>query len=214
MRRVIAATGNAHKVVELSALFAAFGREVVSKKDAGIMAPDPEEVGLTFEENALIKARAVFDACGEITVADDSGLEVDALDGAPGIYSARYAERYSNSKALSGDEENNKLLLKLLADVQDGKRTARFVCAIALMAPHREPLVVRGVCEGCIAMSPAGREGFGYDPLFIPNEYAAEGLTFAQLSESEKNKVSHRGKALAMLAEKLSAGAEDGGRTE
>ncbi|MDR2609962.1 MAG: RdgB/HAM1 family non-canonical purine NTP pyrophosphatase [Clostridiales Family XIII bacterium] len=206
MRRVIAATGNAHKITELRALFAAFDVEVVSKRDAGVAAPDPEETGLTFEENALLKARAVFDVCGEMTIADDSGLEVDALRGAPGIYSARFAERYAEKSGLDGygDAANNALLLKLLAGIPAEQRTARFVCAIACIGPGREPLTVRGVCEGYIAQGPAGREGFGYDPLFIPREYAAEGRTFAQLPETGKNAISHRGRALALLAESLS----------
>jgi XTP/dITP diphosphohydrolase len=193
--------------------------EVVSKREAGVTAPDPEETGLTFEENALIKARFVFDARRCITVADDSGLEVDALDGAPGIYSARFAEWFARSTPLIGyaagdagaestDAANNRLLLRLLAGVPAERRTARFVCAIALLIPGRAAAVVRGVCEGRIAEKPAGREGFGYDPLFVPNEYAAEGLTFAQLSESEKNGISHRGRALALLAERMSGAAD------
>jgi XTP/dITP diphosphohydrolase len=227
--RVVAATGNAHKITELRSLFGAFGMEVVSKRDAGVTAPDPEETGATFEENALAKAQAVFAQCGEATVADDSGLEVDALGGVPGIYSARFFEMWAR-EMLSGllgvghdDEEvndampklfkrhggvsaaNNRLLLRLLQGVPPESRTARFICAIAFIEDGREPLVVRGVCEGCIAMGPSGTEGFGYDPLFIPDEYAAEGLTFAQLPAADKNRISHRGRALALLAEKVRA---------
>jgi XTP/dITP diphosphohydrolase len=203
MTHVVAATGNAHKIAELSSLFRDFGIEVVSKKDA----PEAEETGKTFEENALIKARAVFGFCGKMTVADDSGLEVDALDGAPGIFSARFSEKYGDAhmSSESVDASNNKLLLKLLKDVPPEKRTARFVCAIALLTEDGAPIEVSGICEGHIAESPSGNDGFGYDPLFIPNEYAAEGRTFAQLSETEKNAISHRGKALAELRKRMDA---------
>jgi len=206
MTYVIAATGNAHKIEELSSLFGEFGVDVLSKKGAGITAPDPEETGATFEENALIKARSVFEICGNATVADDSGLQVDALDGAPGIFSARFSEKYGYDESVSSvsvDTANNKLLLELLKDIPAEKRTARFVCAIALLPESGEPIVVRGVCEGRIAEAPAGEDGFGYDPLFIANEYAPSGRTFAELSADEKNRISHRGKALELLRKKM-----------
>ncbi|MDR1068690.1 MAG: RdgB/HAM1 family non-canonical purine NTP pyrophosphatase [Clostridiales Family XIII bacterium] len=226
--RVVAATGNSHKITELRSLFGSFGVEVVSKREAGVTAPDPEETGVTFEENAIAKAQAVFACCGEATVADDSGLEVDALGGDPGIYSARFFEMSARGMpggifgAESDDEvndempalfkqdggvdaANNRLLLRCLKDVPPESRTARFVCAIAFIESGKEPLAIRGVCEGRIADRPSGTEGFGYDPLFIPDEYASEGLTFAQLTEADKNRISHRGRALALLAEKLRA---------
>jgi XTP/dITP diphosphohydrolase len=205
MTYVIAATGNAHKVAELGSLFREFGIDVISKKDAEVIVPEPEETGKTFGENALIKARAVFEFCGKTTVADDSGLEVDALGGAPGIFSARFSEKHGKTRVSSEsvDTSNNRLLLDLLKDVPPKKRTARFVCAIALLHENGETIEVKGICEGCIAESPSGNGGFGYDPLFIPNEYAAEGRTFAQLSETEKNEISHRGRALAELRKRL-----------
>jgi XTP/dITP diphosphohydrolase len=204
MTYVVAATGNAHKIEELIPLFGEFGVEVVSKTQAGVSAPDPEETGATFEENSLIKARSVFEICGKSTVADDSGLQVDALDGEPGIFSARFSEKYGvDLSSISIDAANNELLLELLKNVPENKRTARFVCAIALLTEDSEPIVVRGVCEGRIANAPAGEEGFGYDPIFIPNEYALSERTFAQLSADEKNRISHRGKALELLRERL-----------
>ncbi|MCH6544721.1 MAG: XTP/dITP diphosphatase [Deltaproteobacteria bacterium] len=159
--------------------------------------PKVVENGKSFEENALKKARTLADFSGYVTLADDSGLEVNVLGGAPGVYSARYGGEEGN------DDKNNELLLRELAGVPQDKRDARFVCVIALCVPQalggREWLF-RGECEGRIAFAPKGERGFGYDPLFI---YSPMGLTFAELDPETKNQVSHRGKALRKLTEEL-----------
>ena len=209
---LVAATGNKHKIVEISETLAPFGFEVISKDDAGAAKIEPEETGLTFEENAIIKAKAIMQEVNLPTIADDSGLEVDALNGAPGIYSARfYAVAIGDEKPYEVlisepeiTETNNEKLLRLLKDIPLEKRTARFVCAIALLRPDtNEPIVVRGICEGKIDFAPSGEGGFGYDPLFIPNEYADEGLSFAALTSVQKNMISHRGRALEALRGKF-----------
>ncbi len=180
-RRVIVASGNAHKLKELSDIFGG-AAELVSMKDAGFTA-DIEENGKTFEENAVIKAEAVARATGLPALADDSGLSVDALNGAPGVYSARYAGDHGN------DQANNDLLLKNMEGVAN--RACRFVCAMALALPGEGTRVVRGECPGELLTQRAGQGGFGYDPLF---RYQT-GKTFAQMSEKEKNAVSHRAAA-------------------
>jgi non-canonical purine NTP pyrophosphatase (RdgB/HAM1 family) len=152
-----------------------------------------DETGSTFEENALIKAREVSRITKIPSLADDSGLAVDALGGEPGIYSARYGN-------LSSDSQRNELLLSKLENIPDGKRTARFICSIALVFPDGKEFTVRGECEGIIAHSPSGSLGFGYDPVFyIPDR----GKTFAELSLDEKNKISHRARALDRFHELL-----------
>lgn len=192
---VVVATGNAHKVVEIEAILseAMPGTRFVTLKSLGDF-PDPEETGETFEENAFIKAQAAHDATGLPAVADDSGLEVDALGGAPGVRSARYAGEPSSTPA------NNALLLKNLDGVRN--RAARFVCAVALVDPAGREHVVRGECPGRIATEPSGAGGFGYDPLFIPDGHA---VSFADLGEAAKNAISHRARALA-AAKRLLAG--------
>ncbi len=193
--RLIAATRNKGKLEEIAQILEQFPFNVVSMTEAG-MTDDIEETGSTFEENALIKAKKVWEATGtgEIVLADDSGLEVDYLNGAPGVYSARYAGEGAS------DADRNRKLIGALAGVPADKRSARFVCAIAMVFPDDTDLVVRGTCEGMIALEPAGSNGFGYDPLFyIPSI----GLTIAQMDAETKNGISHRGNALRQLAEKL-----------
>ena len=232
---LVAATKNKRKVEELSAVLKPFGLKVIGRDEAGIPDFDVEETGSTFEENALLKARAIYDVAGVAVIADDSGLMVDALDGAPGIYSARFAGDSGGTQKepsplchplchsggtqkepsplchplchpLCQDEANNAKLLALLADVPDEKRTASFVSAIAMIIPGREePIIVRGVCPGRIAREPAGLNGFGYDPLFMADINAGSGRTYAQLSSAEKNGVSHRAQALAKLVCVLAA---------
>lgn len=183
--RVVVASGNAHKLKELSDILGGTA-ELASMRDAGFTG-DIEENGKTFEENAVIKAEAVARATGLPALADDSGLSVDALDGAPGVYSARYAGDHGN------DQANNDLLLKNMEGVEN--RSCRFVCAMALALPGEETRVVRGECPGELLTRRAGEGGFGYDPLF---RYQT-GKTFAEMSEKEKNAVSHR----AVAAEKM-----------
>jgi XTP/dITP diphosphohydrolase len=153
----------------------------------------PSEGDRSYAENALVKARALYAVVGVPAIGDDSGLEVDALDGAPGIRSARFA----GEKA--GDAENNALLLKRLRGVESARRTARFRCVLAMVSANGD-LVVEGACEGVILQAPRGRAGFGYDPLFVP---AGESRTFAELPEAEKDRVSHRGRAAAALREAI-----------
>jgi XTP/dITP diphosphohydrolase len=194
-RRVVLATGNAGKQREFAALLTPLGIEIVTQAALGI-AP-AEETGATFEENALLKARHAARVSGLPALADDSGIEVDALEGRPGVYSARYAGPDAS------DEDNNASLLAELIRVPDWERTARYQCVIAFVrsADDPAPLIARGTWEGRIATAPAGTGGFGYDPLFIPEGMA---ITAAQMSPEAKNAVSHRGKALAALLELLS----------
>lgn len=192
--RIIAATKNKHKIEEIQAITKEFGMEVVSRDDAGVPDKEVEEDGDTFEENSEKKAREVMDICGEITIADDSGLMVDALGGAPGVISARFAGEDGN------DQKNNEKLLALLADVPPEKRTARFVSVITMVYPDGRKIVARGECEGHMIYHPKGSNGFGYDPLFVPLGYDR---TFAELSGEEKNRISHRAVALQNLRKKL-----------
>jgi len=192
--RLVAATRNFGKLKELRALLSD-RFDVMSIAEAGGTS-DPEETGTTFAENALIKAQALSDELRCATIADDSGLVVDALGGKPGVYSARYAGVHGD------DYANNKKLLEELKDVP-APRSARFACAIALVRPGHKPLIVEGVCEGEIAFEKKGEDGFGYDPLF---ECAAlDGKTFAEAGKEEKNKVSHRGNAIRALLDALEA---------
>lgn len=190
MKRIIAASSNAHKIKEIQAIMGKFGMEVVSRKDAGIPDFEIEEDGETFEENSYKKAYEIVKVCGEITVADDSGLMVDYLGGAPGVYSARFAGEECD------DNKNNEKLIKLLNGLSAEDRKAKFVSVITLVYPGGETLVARGECPGRIIEAPTGENGFGYDPLFVPDGYEK---TFAQLSEEEKNEISHRAKALEVL---------------
>ena len=192
-RTLILATRNQGKVRELRDPLARFGFDVQSLPEDF---PEIEENGTTFEENALIKARAVANALGVAAAADDSGLEVDALGGAPGVYSARYSEDWPAVEGESKDERNNRKLLVELKGVPFEKRTARFRCCMALVIPGGEEIVVSGAWEGNIGFERAGSNGFGYDPLFIDPELE---LTGAELTREAKMVRSHRGKALAKL---------------
>lgn len=191
--RIIFATGNEHKMKEIREILGDIGLEIVSMKEAGIEA-DIVEDGKTFEENAMIKATEIAKLCDDIVLADDSGLEIDYLDKAPGILSARFM-----GEDTSYDIKNQALIDKL-EGVPKEKRTARFVCAIAAVLPSGKQLVTRGTIEGMIGYEIAGENGFGYDPIFYVEEY---GCTTAQLSPEEKNKVSHRGNALMAMKKKL-----------
>ena len=185
----VVATSNPGKLREFRAIFDAYGLELISKDEAGV-AEDPEETGTTFEENALIKARACAEACGLPTVSDDSGMTVDALGGAPGIYSARYAE----------PGHRKERVLRELENVPDGERGGAFYCAIACVVPGECEFTVSGECRGTIAHEPAGTGGVGYDPIFFVPEY---GKTFGEIAADVKNQISHRARALAALREKL-----------
>ena len=192
-RTLILATRNQGKVRELRDPLARFGFDVQSLPEDF---PEIEENGTTFEENALIKARAVAEALGVAAAADDSGLEVDALGGAPGVYSARYSDDWPAVEGESKDERNNRKLLAELEGVPAEKRTARFRCCMALVIPGGEEIVVSGAWEGSIGFQRAGSNGFGYDPLFIDPELE---LTGAELTREAKMVRSHRGKALTKL---------------
>ena len=192
-RTLILATRNQAKVRELRDPLARFGFDVQSLPEDF---PEIEENGTTFEENALIKARAVAEALGVAAAADDSGLEVDALGGAPGVYSARYSDDWPAVEGESKDERNNRKLLAELEGVPAEKRTARFRCCMALVIPGGEEIVVSGAWEGSIGFQRAGSNGFGYDPLFIDPELE---LTGAELTREAKMVRSHRGKALTKL---------------
>lgn len=191
MKRIILASNNKDKIKEVKEILK--GYEVISLKEAGIDA-DVEENGTTFEENALIKARAVAKLTGELTMADDSGLEIDALNKEPGIYSARYMGHDTSY------DVKNRALLDRLKGVEGNDRSGRFVCAIAVVFPDGREIVKRGTMEGLISKEIKGNNGFGYDPIVYLPEY---GMTSAELSPEEKNKISHRGKALTMIKEEL-----------
>ncbi len=193
MKQIIFATGNAGKMREIREIMADTGAEILSMKEAGLTA-DIEENGNTFEENAIIKAKAIAALTDDIVLADDSGLEVDYLNKEPGVYSARYLGEDTSY------EIKNQAILDRLAGVPKEKRTARFVCAIAAVMPDGEVLVTRETIEGYIGDKPAGNGGFGYDPIFYVDEY---GCSTAELTEEQKNEVSHRGKALRAMKEKL-----------
>ena len=195
MNRIIFATGNKGKMDEITQIMK--GWEVVSMKDAGVSL-DIEENGSSFEENALIKARAVWEKTGGLVMADDSGLVVDALGGEPGIYSARYMGEDTSYSI------KNKNILKRLEGVPEEERSARFVCAVAAIFPDGSEKVVTGIMEGFIGHEISGVNGFGYDPIFIMPEF---GISNAELSMEVKNEISHRGRALRKMQELLNGGA-------
>ncbi|GGI08030.1 RdgB/HAM1 family non-canonical purine NTP pyrophosphatase [Egicoccus halophilus] len=195
-RRLVVATGNAKKLAELQALLAHLDVAVVPMTDLGV--PSPPEDGDTFEANALLKARACAAATGAPAIADDSGLEVDALGGAPGVHSARYAGVHGD------DAANNAKLVAALADVPPRERTARFVAAVALVTPDGTEHVVRGTMEGRVVEEARGANGFGYDPHFV-SDPAGDGRTNAELSPEEKNTISHRGAALRAILPRVEA---------
>lgn len=199
MMKLVLATRNEGKVEELRSLLASTGIEVVSLSSYP-QEPEVVEDGATFYENAVKKAREIAAAVGEITLADDSGLEVDYLNGAPGVLSARFAGAGHN------DAENNKKLLQLMDGVPEPERTARFKCVIAVATPTGKVATSQGTCEGIITSASRGDMGFGYDPIFLVPGY---NKTFAELAGEQKNAISHRGRALArvrsILAELLEA---------
>ena len=199
MKSVVLATGNTHKRDEIRRILADIPVEILSLADQGVDI-DVIEDGESYAGNALIKARAAHRATGMAAIADDSGIEVDALGGAPGIRSARFAGHNST------DEENNLLLLSRMKDLPEEEREARFVCAAVLVIPEEreggEEIVCMGEWHGTIGIEPKGRHGFGYDPLFVIPE---EGATAAELGEAYKRKHSHRSKAFRALAEHLKA---------
>ncbi|WP_431027419.1 XTP/dITP diphosphatase [Lysinibacillus sp. LZ02] len=192
MKQVVIATKNKGKAKDFEALFSPLGYEVVTMFD---VAPDMEieETGTTFEENAVLKAETLAKALHTIVIADDSGLAVDALDGAPGVYSARYAGDHD-------DEANIVKVLENLAGVPEEKRTARFMCALAIAGPELETTTVFGTCEGIILEEKRGTNGFGYDPIFFVPEL---NRSMAQLTPEEKGAISHRGNAIRKLADLL-----------
>jgi len=190
---IIIATKNAGKVREIREMFASHRLRFSSLGDHWETAPDIAETGSTFVENARMKAQWVFSRLGMWTMADDSGLEVDALGGEPGVRSARYAGEDAS------DARNNEKLLGKLADCPPARRTARFRCVIVLVGPGAE-FVVEGACNGSIAFAPRGSRGFGYDPLFVPDGYE---LTFAELDGAVKHTISHRGRAIQSLRDAI-----------
>ena len=183
--KVVLASKNLHKLVEISKITEKFGFELVLESDVGVDI-DVEETGSTFEENSFLKAEAVMKASGLPVLADDSGLMVDALGGAPGVYSARYGHKNS-------DAERTQYLLANMRDIPAGARTARFVCVITCLWPDGRKIVARGECPGEILFAPKGQGGFGYDPVFYLPE---RGKTYAELAAEEKNAISHRARAL------------------
>ncbi len=191
--KLIIASNNAHKIREIKAILGGRFDQVLSMREAGLEM-EIEENGTTFRENALIKAHAVADATGCAALADDSGLSVDALDGAPGVYSARYAGMHGD------DEANNDKLLREMQHVPDGQRQGAYHCAMALVRPDGTELVAEGSCAGEILRARQGKGGFGYDPLFFLPAY---NCTMAELSPEQKNAMSHRFQALIALEKQL-----------
>lgn len=194
--KLIAATNNSHKLKEIIDILGPKGIEVSSMAERGLNI-EIEENGVTFEENALIKARKVCSLTGEAAIADDSGLEVDALNGQPGVWSARYSGESGPDK----DIKNNQKLIKEMQKVPEEKRTARFRSVIAAVFPDGREITAEGFIYGKIGYKEKGQNGFGYDPLFIIDGYG--GRTMAELNPSEKNKISHRANALKAFVKKL-----------
>ncbi|CAG9619542.1 XTP/dITP diphosphatase [Sutcliffiella rhizosphaerae] len=192
MKEIIIATNNQGKVKDFQAILEPKGYIVKSLADFPNIS-EVDETGTTFEENALLKADALAKQLGKIVLADDSGLEVDALNGEPGVYSARYAGMEKN------DTLNYEKVLQKLKDVSIEQRTARFVCVLAVVDEGGDSFTVRGTCEGSIAFEPAGKNGFGYDPIFFVSDFQK---TMAQLTKEEKNEISHRAKAIKLLQSK------------
>ncbi|MBQ8667879.1 MAG: XTP/dITP diphosphatase [Lachnospiraceae bacterium] len=191
--KIIFATGNENKLREIRQITENMGIEIVSMKDAGYYT-EVEETGTTFEENAYLKASAIAKKCNLPTLADDSGLEIDYLNKEPGIYSSRFMGEDTPHSVKNAE------LLRRMEGVPDEKRTARFVCAICLVRPDGSSETVKATMEGRVAYKIAGKNGFGYDPIFFLPE---RGCTSAELSPEEKNKISHRGKALRMMRDIL-----------
>lgn len=197
-KTVVIATNNAHKVEEIETALDFEGWEFKSLKDAGLVS-DPDETGSTFLENARIKARAAHDIAGTAVLADDSGLIVDALDGAPGVFSSRYS-------GIDGDDRaNNVKLLQELGAVPYEQRTARFATVLVFIDENGSETVAEGFVEGHVGFAERGEHGFGYDPLFFPDIYNGD-VTMAELTQGQKNTISHRGNALRELRKKLHPG--------
>ena len=194
MKTIVVATQNKHKIAEIDKITKDFGFTLTYGKEAGIEGVEVVEDGETFEDNSFKKANEIMKLTGKITIADDSGLMVDYLDGKPGVYSARFAGEDAT------DQDNNEKLIKELEGVPYEKRTARYVSVITLVTPSGKKLVARGEVEGHIAEEPSGNGGFGYDPYFIPEGYDT---TFGNFTMEDKNKISHRARALEKLREML-----------
>ena len=192
--KMVLASKNPHKLVEIQKIVERFDIQLVLESELGVDI-DVEETGTTFVENSLLKAKAVMEATGLPALADDSGIAVDALNGAPGVYSARYG--FDDSL---DDWGRLQLLLKNIENVPDGQRQAQFVCVITLMTPDGQVIQARGEVHGELLRAPAGTGGFGYDPIF---DYPPLGKTLAEVAPEEKNQVSHRARALKVLYEKM-----------
>jgi len=196
MNKFVLASGNDHKLIEIKKVLKDFGIEIITMAAVGLGDLEIIEDGETFEENSLIKAKAVMDRTGLPTIADDSGLMVDYLEGAPGVYSARFAGEDVTY------EDNNDKLIQVLEKVSEDKRGAKFVTVMTLLFPSGDKIVARGEIEGKILKERKGERGFGYDPLFYVEAYQQ---TFSEMPIELKNKISHRGKALVALKRKLEA---------
>lgn len=190
--KFIIATNNPKKLIELERILKPLGIDAVSAKEAGVVLDDVEETGTTFAENAFLKANSAYKKTGMPSVADDSGLSVDALNGRPGVYSARYAGENAT------DKDRYTKLLGEMKDIPEDERTAHFTSAICCILSDGSKIEVEGRCDGRIAFEPSGDGGFGYDPVFLYGE-----RSYAQLTAEEKDKVSHRGKSLRKLQEEL-----------
>jgi XTP/dITP diphosphohydrolase len=199
MNKIVVGSRNSGKIREIQAVLADLPYCVTGLSDQTI--PDAEETGTTFQENAILKARYYCQHTGEYCLADDSGLEVDALDGAPGVYSARYAGEQAS------DEENNQKLLSALTGIPMQRRTARFRSVLALAGPDGSLMLAEGVCEGIVLFEARGTGGFGYDPLFLMPD---QRKTLAEMTLAEKNLVSHRGNALRAFKQQLVQAAKEG----
>ncbi|HLR71723.1 MAG TPA: XTP/dITP diphosphatase [Pseudogracilibacillus sp.] len=196
MKEIIIASKNKGKINEFQQLLKNYGINVKSLLDFAKELPHVEETGATFQENAALKAETIADKLHTSVLADDSGLVVDVLDGKPGVFSARYAGEPTN------DLRNYEKVLREMNKISNKARTARFICVLALAIPGEKTIFKEGICEGKIATKPLGTNGFGYDPIFVPDGYSE---TMAQLEESEKNKISHRYRALVQLKNWLDA---------
>ena len=192
--KFVIATHNAHKLIELQRILAPLGIEGVTDRDLGIELPEVEETGTTFAENAYLKAASACQVTGLPAIADDSGLVVDALDGRPGVYSARYGGEEAT------DDDRNVLILSEMKDVPKGERSARFVASVCCVFPNGDVLRAEGTFEGEIGYAPAGENGFGYDPIFVVGD-----RTSAEMSSAEKDAMSHRGNALRVFSKDLAA---------
>lgn len=199
MNKIVVGSRNSGKIREIQAVLADLPYCVTGLSDQTI--PDAEETGTTFQENAILKARYYCQHTGEYCLADDSGLEVDALDGAPGVYSARYAGEQAS------DEENNQKLLSALTGIPMQRRTARFRSVLALAGPDGSLMLAEGVCEGIVLFEARGTGGFGYDPLFLMPD---QRKTLAEMTLAEKNLASHRGNALRAFKQQLVQAAKEG----